>query len=299
MKHLLSTALLCGMSVLAMQAQNIIVVDKDGLPHRFHADYVQDISFVKITESPGTEIKFDQIDVTTWGKTNELLTFTSGSTSVALEIYQPSGSYLQPGNYTVDPSGNAYTIDNSSSYTSITLNGTKRTLESGQMTIALDEEIYTITFNLTLDGGEILKGSYNGELNKFGPVIKFDLTGCSYASVNDPAPNGFYYNFNDANWGVEMRIELFNSGDTPNNGAYMFANNTEDGSASSYVNLYHPYNETTKFKEGIVNLSGEGANRVIEINGLLETGMKMRATYKGELPARPGTVDPGTEGNVA
>ena len=48
MKHLSATVLLCGASILGASAQNIIVTDKDGVAHRFNADYVKEITFEKI-----------------------------------------------------------------------------------------------------------------------------------------------------------------------------------------------------------------------------------------------------------
>ncbi|MCM1006047.1 MAG: hypothetical protein NC402_07110 [Prevotella sp.] len=298
MKHLLSTALLCGISILGASAQSIIVTDKDGITHRFHADYVKDITFIK-GEPVGEELKFDTLDVYSYGSKNEVLTFTAGqNTKVALNLYQPEALFLQAGEYNVGTTNDPYTIDKSSSDTKITIEGKEKTLESGSMTVTLEGEVYTFKLNFTFTDGESFAGSYTGELNTFGPVLNFALTGCKYVEVNNPAANGFYYGLNDENWKVEMRLELFNSGDTPNNGAYMFSNTAEEGTADSYVNLYSPYNTTTRFKEGIVNLSGAGAERTIEINGLLENGLRMKATWTGELPARP-TVTPTADFNLA
>lgn len=89
MKHLFTTALLCGASVLATQAQSIVVTDKDGIPHKFHADYVQEITFEEIENTEGYDFKFNEITVTTYGNRNIGLNFSDGVNVVALDLYQP------------------------------------------------------------------------------------------------------------------------------------------------------------------------------------------------------------------
>lgn len=284
MKHLLSTALLCGIGILGAQAQNVVITDKDGIPHRFHADYVQEITFEKIQSGDVQNIKFESLNVNPYGKRNIGLTFTAGETTFALDIYQEEALYLRPGIYKVDPSYADYTID--PGYTKINLDGKAEVLTGGEMTVSENNGVYTFELNLTLESGITVKGTFTGELNIFGPVINFDLTGCSYATINDPAANGFYYKFNDTNWRLEMRIELYSAGEAPAAGVYKFGGSMEDGTAGSYVNLYSPYNETTEFTEGTVTISGEGDDTVVEIDGTLGFGMQMKARYQGKLPER-------------
>lgn len=288
MKHLLTTALLCGAGILAGQAQNVVITDKDGIAHRFNADYVQEITFEKIQAGDGYDLKFDGLDVNPWGKRNITLGFTQGDeTNVSLDIYQPSASYLQPGTYKVDPSYDDYTID--PEYSTITVDGNKEELSSGDMIVSLNGETYTFDMDLTLASGQTLKGKYTGVLPVFGPVINFNLANCNYVTVNDPASNGFYYGFTDTDWKVEMRIELFSEGNAPAAGVYTFSDTMKNGTASSYINLYSPYNETTNFTEGTVTLSGEGDDVEMVIEGTLGFGMPMKAVYKGKLPERPST----------
>lgn len=51
MKQFLTIALLCGSSVLAAQAQNIVITAKDGIPQKFNADYIEEITFEKIGDA--------------------------------------------------------------------------------------------------------------------------------------------------------------------------------------------------------------------------------------------------------
>lgn len=286
MKHLLSTALLCGFSILGMQAQNIIVVDKDGVSHRYHADYVKDITFEKIQAQATYNVAFETVAINPYGSSNIGVTLSTPSQTLELDLYQPAAKYLQPGTYTVQAGNGDNTID-PGQYSSFTTGGNKLSLSAGTVKITLDDETYTFDADLTLTNGETLKGTYTGKLDTFGPVLNFDLTGCAWTSVNNPADNGFYYKFNDAAYKLEMRIDLFNSGNAIANGTYNFATTAADGTASSAVSLYSPYNDETTFTSGTVTLAGEGSDRTVTIDGTLGNGLKMKATYTGSLPARP------------
>lgn len=285
MKHLLTTALLCGASILGAHAQNVIITDKDGVQHKFNADYVQEITFEQVQSGDGYDFKFDAISLEIWAHNNLNLLFTSGDNSVDLEIIQPDALYLQPGTYEVSTSQKEFSIV-PGAYTKINVNGNAEVLKGGEMTVDLTDNTYNFELNLSLESGKELKGTFSGELPVFGPTLNYVLTGCAYQSVNDPEENGFYYKFNDTNWKIEMRIDLFSAGETPKAGVYTFSKSTEDNSASSYVNLYSPYNEATEFEEGTVTISGEGKNTVVEIEGKLALGLKMTAKFTGALPER-------------
>lgn len=287
MKHLTITVLLCGAAVLGATAQNIIVTDKDGVAHRFNADYVKEITFEKI-QSQGGAVNLDitSLNVSPYGTTNVGLTLVGENGDlVELDLYQPSTMWLAAGNYVVDASSAPY-IGSDSRYSYAMIGGEKKDLKSGSLDIALDGEVYTFTVDLVVGDGVNVKGTYTGKLPNFGPTASYDLTGVAYVEVNDPEPNGFYYRFNDETWKIEMRIDLFSEGDAPKPGTYTFSESTDNGCAGSYVNLYSPYNDTSQFKEGTVTVEENGENTVININGVLENGLSMTASFSGNLPAR-------------
>ncbi|MCM1320119.1 MAG: hypothetical protein NC217_07015 [Muribaculaceae bacterium] len=290
MKHLLSTALLCGMAVLTSNAQNIVVVDKDNISHRYHADYVQDITFLKGSEAQVTEVNFESLTLETWGLRNITMHFAQGEdTEFSLDIYQPTGYFLTPGEYTVNGSKADNTID--PGYSTLVYNEEKLDLASGSMTIALQGETYTINMDLFATNGQEFKGTYTGTVDKFGPIYTADLASASYQEITTPADNGFYYKFNDANWAITMRLDFFNSGAQLPNGVYTFADTGADGTVSttsSYVDLASPYNESNiRFTEGKVTVSGEGASRTVKVEGKLSIGLEVDFTYIGTLPERP------------
>ena len=292
MKHLLSTALLCGMAVLSSNAQNIVVVDKDNISHRYHADYVQDISFVKDGgEAQVTELTFESLSVQTWTLSNLTLHFGTGNdeTKVDLDIYQPRGYWLGAGEFTVAGTYAQYTID--PGYSTILVDGTSLALTGGNMSISYSGDVYSITMDLLTADGQEIKGTYNGTVDKFGPILTTDLTAAAYQEINDPAPNGFYYKFNDANWDVTMRLDFFCNETQLANGVYTISDSKASGTVSiadSYVDLAAPYSESSlRFTEGTVTVSGEGADRTINVKGTLSIGLEVDFTYTGELAERP------------
>ncbi len=290
MKHFTSTVLLCGAAILGASAQSIIVTDKDGVPHRFNADYVKEITFEKIqSQGDAVNLNIASVNVNPWNLKNIQLIFDcENGDQLTADIYQPETMWLTAGNYVVDGSYAPYTLD--PGYSSAMIGGEKKDIKSGALDITLDGEIYTFTIDLVVGDGINVKGSYTGKIDKFGPVANYTLTGVTYVEVNDPAPNGFYYRFNDADWKLEMRIDLFSEGNAPKPGVYTFSESTANGCAGSYVNLYSPYNDGTKFKEGTVTVEGNGENTIINVNGVLENGLSMTASFNGKLPARPGAV---------
>ena len=288
MKHFTAAVLLCGAAILGASAQNIIITDKDGVTHKFNADYVKEITFEKI-QSQGDAVNLDitSVNVSPYGFTNVGLTLVGENGDlVELDLYQPSTMWLAAGNYVVGGSSEPY-IGSDPRYSYAMIGGEKKDLKSGSLDIALDGEVYTFTVDMVVGDDINVKGTYTGKLPNFGPTANYDLTGVAYVEVNDPEPNGFYYRFNDENWKLEMRIDLFSEGSAPKAGTYTFSESTDNGCAGSYVNLYSPYNDATQFKEGTVTVEENGENTVIKINGVLENGLSMTASFNGILPARP------------
>ncbi len=287
MKHITSTVLLCAVSVLGASAQTIIITDKDGVAHRFNADYVKEITFEPAqSQDDAINLNIASVIVNPYGLTNIEVTLESeNGDNVDLDLYQPSTMWLTAGKYVVDGSSADYTIN--PSWSSATIGGEKKDIKSGSLDVQLNGEVYTFSVDLVVGDDVKVKGSYTGKISKFGPVANFALDGVAYVEVNDPASNGFYYRFNDADWKLEMRIDLFSEGNAPKPGTYTFSESTDNGCAGSYVNLYSPYNDASSFKEGTVTVAEDGENTIINVNGVLANGLPMTASYTGKLPARP------------
>lgn len=286
MKYFTSIAVLCAAATLGASAQTIIVTDKDGVAHRFNADYVKEITF-ELVQSQDDAVTLDitSVSVNPWNFTNISVELNcENGDQLTADIYQPSTMWLTPGKYVVDGSYAEYTLD--PGYSTISIGGEKKDIKSGSLDIKLDGEVYTFTVDLIVGDDINVKGTYTGKINKFGPLANYDLSEVKYVDVNDPASNGFYYRFNDADWKIEMRIDLFSDGDAPKPGTYTFSESTDNGYAGSYVSLYSPYNETTSFKEGTVIVEKDGDNTIVKIDGVLAIGLQMTASFSGTLPAR-------------
>ena len=285
MKHFTAALLLCGSTILGATAQNIIITDKDGVTHKFNADYVKEITFEKIqSQDDAVNLEITSVDVNPYSLTNiELVLQSENGDKLDLDLYQPSTMWLTQGNYVVGGS-DSHTID--AGYSSAEIGGEKKDVKSGSLDVKVDGEVYTFTADFMVGEDVNVKGTFTGKLPMFGPTAHYDLTGVVYVEVNDPAPNGFYYRFNDENWKLEMRIDLFSEGDAPKAGTYAFSESTDNGCADSYVNLYSPYNDSSRFKEGIVTIEEDGDNTIVKIKGVLENGLPMTASFSGQLPAR-------------
>lgn len=285
MKHFTSIAILCAAATLGASAQTIIITDKDGVAHRFNADYVKEITFEPAQlQDDAVNLNISTVEVNPYNLTNiELTLKAENGDMLDLDLTQPSTMWLSAGNYVVSGS-DSHTID--PDWSSAVIGGEKKDVKSGTLDVKLNGEEYTFTADFVVGDDVNVKGTFSGRLPKFGPTANYDLTGVAYVGVNDPASNGFYYRFNDQDWKIEMRIDLFSDGDTPKVGTYTFSESTDNGCAGSYVSLYAPYNDTTSFKEGTVIVEEDGGNTVIKINGILANGLTMTASYSGTLPAR-------------
>ena len=230
------------------------------------------------------DFKISSVDVNPYNLTNIGLGLVSDNGDrLDLDLYQPSTMWLAPGNYVVGGS-DSHNID--AHWSTVMIGDERKDLKSGTLDVKLDGEVYTFTVDFIVGDDINIKGTYTGKLPKFGPVADYTLTGVAYVEVNDPEPNGFYYKFNDTDWKLEMRIDLFSEGSAPKPGTYTFSESTDNGCAGSYVNLYAPYHDVSQFKEGTVTVEENGETTVIKINGVLENGLPMTASFSGTLPAR-------------
>ncbi len=188
MKHFLTTALLCGTAILAAQAQNVIVTDKDGIPHKYNADYVQEITFEKIG-TPEPEV-FDRVSVTPYGDKCFMLQLFRDNFLVQLELYQPSAYFLQPGQYVVRSKNEQGGYDDFSinkdwywigDYPDEQL---QMTLTGGTLDVELDDDVYTMALDLAFEDDKKIVGTYSGTINKFGPTLNYNLTNCRSVDFN-------------------------------------------------------------------------------------------------------------------
>ena len=140
-------------------AQNIIVTDKDGVAHKFNADYVKEITFEKI-QSQGDAVNLDitSVDVNPYNTTNiELILEAENGDKLDLDLTQPSALWLTPGSYVVGGS-DSYVID--AGWSSAVIGGEKKDVKSGTLDVTLDGEVYTFTADFVVGDDENVKGTF-------------------------------------------------------------------------------------------------------------------------------------------
>ena len=292
MKHLFVATMFATACTLGVSAQSIIVTDTKDVTHKFAAERVKDITFIKVNAS--NVINFNAVTARAYSSGAVEATFTSADNpkAVTLWIVGPSmGKYLYDGVYTVSSTSEAMTIDASPSYSFVKENGTSTALKSGVANIAVSGKEYTITFDLVLADGSNLKGKYVGAMP--GTIGKdFTLPTCVTPTVKTTDVNGyvkgeFYVKMNDSDWSYEMAIDIFadeNATKMPA-GTYTYSTSKAAGTFGerSRISLYNP-SSTYSFAEGsTVKLSYEGDNIAIELALITTDGRKMDMSYRGPI----------------
>lgn len=292
MKRLLLTTLLSSACILGTSAQSIRVTDSKDVVHKFAAERVKDITFIKVNAS--NVINFSTVTARAYSSGAVEATFTSADNPKAVTLWivgLSMGKYLYDGVYTVSSTSEAMTIDASPSYSFVKENGASTALQSGVVNIALSGKEYTITFDLVLADGSNLKGKYVGEMP--GTIGKdFTIPTCvtptvKTTDVNDYVKGEFYVKMNDSDWSYEMALDIFadeNATKMPA-GTYTYATTKAVGTFGerSRISLYNP-SSSYSFAEGsTIKISYEGDNIAIELALITTDGRKMDMNYRGPI----------------
>lgn len=244
MKQLLSLALLCGACVATAQAQSVIIVDKDGMQHKFCTDYVKDITFVDADAPlPPQSIDFNVVTVDPYTANAELTFLTGDGTALTLDVYTDGVNYIKNGTYTVSDQNGANVI----------LVGTVSQFKQGETSVAVTagtmkvdgtEADYDIVLNLELADGRKIEGKYSGVLSAYSRFVEATATAMVQKDINDAIPGEFYFMLNDANYGFELRMDFFTDGtsDVLPAGVYTFSDAKTPGTfgPKSVIDLYNP-----------------------------------------------------------
>ncbi len=288
MKQLNALLLMLAAAPLGMSAQSVIVVDKDGLSHKFGADYVKEIRVAEVApEVPSVD--FTSIAINVYNGTNILLSLATadGSVALALDTYMPATTFLQPGVYNVDTTSD-YRVE-PSSYSTVSVGGETKTLASGTMTVSRDGDDYTIAVDFTMTDGDVVKGEYQGKLPAFAPSLSMALSAAKY-NDNPQAPGEFYVKFNDADYNVEMAIDFFADAKATvlPAGEYTYSESNAPGtfSAKSYVDL-HVDHTNNKMASGTISVACEGEDYTITMNLVFVDTRTATITYSGKISGTP------------
>jgi hypothetical protein len=225
---------------------------------------------------------------------NYCLTFNDkNGNKLVLDSYFDRYKYLAKGTYTVGTSKTPYIDNSNSNYTYFYFNNKSSVIESGSMVVIpdLDTKIYAITFDLVLNDGSIIKGSYNGTIDN-SPIFdefNFTVNNAKRIKNNGAVPGEFYIKLNDSDWKFDVVLDLFTQDGTLKElpeGTYKFSETGLDGFC------FGPKSEITcdkqavkggKFKSGTIEVSKNGTNYTIKLDAVDINDQRFVGSFIGEI----------------
>lgn len=178
-----------------------------------------------------------------WGGADHTLTLKTADESAKLVAdiytYNSEFGYLDAGVYTVINSGYSFSegeIDYY--YSSYTLDGEQSALDSGTITVAINDDLtYNIVVDIVDALGRELKSEYNGAVEGMSFVNGFEWVAASRNNIEGAADGQFNITFKTA--GTEyadyLTVDFYAAADAERlpAGTYTIANSTEVGSVNS------------------------------------------------------------------
>ena len=235
-----------GLALMAVTAtaQSVVIVDKDGVTHKFATEYVENITFTPVTVTPA--IEFTSLDLTPYSNGNVGLKFIGEGIEIGLDAYCGTEAvYLLPGTYNVTQTNNAMEINcTNATFTYVNLGGENIAITGGSMEVTRNARIYTINLDFTIADGSKVRGTWSGELSKFSPYKTVELVNLSQIEVRDPLPGEFYLRGDDGNYGFECVLDFIAAAGSATlpDGTYTLGDGQTPGTytSKSVINLYNP-----------------------------------------------------------
>lgn len=289
MKHFTTLLLATGLTALSSLAQTVTVVTKDGIEHKFNADYLSEIRFRDAAPEPD-KINFTKInDLSVWSNGNAAITMTNADeTQVCkVEFYGPTdASWFQQGTYQVNTVNSPFTVD--PAYSEVTISGTKKKITAGNMTVASNAEcVYTINVDFTLDDGSRYLGQYSGSLPSYTQKFSAVLNKADY-NVNPQAPDTYYIRFTDPDWKYQIALVFMadRSESSLPAGTYTAVETLATGGISigkSYFETYSPNGRFNLMAGSKVVVANNGEDYDMTMQLLLSDGRTAEMTFKGKV----------------
>lgn len=294
MKHLFSFALLCGLCAPLLSGQTVTILDKEGVAHKFNADYVKDITFTKQAQ---TDVKtYTAVAAEPYGNGNVGLEFSGEDCpTVHLDTYGTSEAvFLQTGVYPV-ASGSEMYIAPDAKYTYAEVGGQNVAITAGQMTVEEGMEgAYDITFEFTLADGSLLSGQWTGLIDNYGKILNVTASKANQVEVNNAAPGQMRLRFSGANY-FEATVDFFlEPGATAiPEGNYFYSSEaaagTIGGTCEIQLNAPDFKSSSSKAKDGFAFVREGGMTIALD----LEDGRTVNIYFTGDVTYLGSTVDPG------
>lgn len=239
------------------------------------------------TEEPAGALELTKAQVTAYGKNGTVtLMSADGQNQVCLDMWC-SQPYLEAGDFTIDPSGNPFTIDPTYSY--VFMAGNRQEITSGNVTVALEGHTFTISGTLQLKDNSEVSFKYVGALNAYTPWLDIVLSSAVCQGYN-VVPGEFYVKMHDEDWHCEMAIDFFATTDATSlpAGTYTYSEEQAAGhfGPSSTVSMYSPYGDVDLTATEI-KVEKDGDNYKISFASTLKASdaeLPITFVYEGQLP---------------
>lgn len=237
-----------------------------------------------------TEIAMESADARLYGgytARNATLKLYKGEDVLELDIYYDiNAKYLPAGTYTIGSGSSAGMIDNSPSYTSFTYNGTKLSLTSGTVEIAIIDGLYDIVAEFPTDAGQF-RLTYKGAVDGFAMYYDLSATSARRVEVNNEVAGEYYIRLNDTNWKFELALDIFAdpASSTLPEGTYTVSAGTDPGSIgpASGIDIYQPFNAQLRFATGTVVVTKAGDVYTFDMNLADADGYELKGQFTGTI----------------
>ena len=302
MRHLLTIAMLCGLGVSTATAQSVVIVDKDGVQHKFATDRVKEITFTLETPvQPVVPLEFPSAEAEPGDNGEALLMFIDDESGkiMTLEVFgSADATFLEDGQYTVTDTREPFTINVNFANIMEGIDGWLIT--GGSMNVRDFSGSYSIEFDFTLSDGSTFTGSYNGPLPGYSSSDPKGSNGyalaaastCRQVDINDPADGEFYLRLNDDAWSYEAVFDLFApaGSTTLPDGYYEFS---ETGAPYTFgprtsVDIYSPSYSSEKIVGGLITVSTTfTGGKSVTLNGTTADGKSVTLSFDGDIEYLP------------
>ncbi|MDE5637068.1 MAG: hypothetical protein K2I43_03475, partial [Alistipes sp.] len=241
-------------------------------------------------KKPATEMVMQSAEATMYGgytAKNASLKLYKGDDKLELDIYYDiNAKYLPAGKYTIGSGSTAGMIDNSPTYTYFWHNGTKLSLTSGTVEVAIVDGLYDIVAEFPTDEGDY-KLTYKGAVDGFALYYDLAATAAKRLEVNDEVPGEYYIKLNDTDWKFELALDIFADpqSTTLPEGTYTVGTGTNPGTIgpASGIDIYKPFSAHERFATGTVTVTKAGDVYTLDMNLSDESGYEMKGSFTGKI----------------
>lgn len=230
---------------------------------------------------------------------NVELTFsTADGQSLKLDMYgSETAVCLEPGEYIIGAETGFYVEPGYSEYRFTPEGGDAedtKELKSGKVTVTEAEGVYTILFDITFEDDSTLKGWFEGELTKYGTLMRGTLTKAEYNDAMARPAGNMYIKFNDPDWIYTVGLNMFADPEATllPAGTYTYGDrSTEPGTFdwNSYVDVYTGGSSTNNRMAEGSTVTVEEAEGVytITMDMKFTSGRRAVLTYSGTISGAP------------